>query len=73
MDSNSLFLIRLVVSLAIKIVSYLQWRSQDFSMGGGGGAPSAGQFCNFLIKITHFYAFFGQNSYLKIITHQLKA
>jgi len=30
-------------------------------------------FCNFSIKITHFYAYFSQNSYFKAITHQLKA
>jgi len=30
-------------------------------------------FYNFSIKITHFYAYFGQNNYLKAITHQLKA
>jgi len=29
-------------------------------------------FCSFSIKITHFYAYFGQNSYFKAITHQLK-
>jgi len=29
-------------------------------------------FCNFSIKITQFYAYFGQNSYFKAITHQLK-
>jgi len=47
-----------------------------------GGAPSRGKpsgvwalgdFCNFSVKITHFYAHFGQNSYFKAITHQLKA
>jgi len=31
------------------------------SQWGGG----LGNFCNFLIKITHFYAYFGQNNYLK--------
>jgi len=30
-------------------------------------------FCNFSIKITHFYAYFGQNNYFKAITYQLKA
>jgi len=36
--------------------------------------PSAlGNFATFLIKITHFYANFGQNSYFEAITHQLKA
>jgi len=32
-----------------------------------------GDICNFSIKITHFYAYFGQNSYFKAITHQLEA
>jgi len=32
-----------------------------------------GDFCNFSIKITHFYANFGQNSNVKAITQQLKA
>jgi len=41
--------------------------------GSGDGASSAGRFFNFLIKITHFYENFGQNSYFKAITHQLKA
>jgi len=35
--------------------------------------PSLGDFCNFSIKITHFYAHVGPNSYFKAITHQLKA
>jgi len=30
-------------------------------------------FCDFSIKIMHFYAYFGQNSYFKAITHKLKA
>jgi len=30
-------------------------------------------FFNFSIKITHFYAYFGQNSYFKVITFLLKA
>jgi len=39
-----------------------------------GEKPSAlGDFCNFSTKLTHFYAYFGQNSYFKAITHQLKA
>jgi len=56
---------------------------QEFLMGGelGGGAPnhrkpleawSAGRFCNFSTKMAHFYAYFGQNSCVKEITHQLK-
>jgi len=32
-----------------------------------------GDFYNFLIKITHSYAYFGFNSYFEAITHQLKA
>jgi len=32
-----------------------------------------GDFGNFSIKIAHFDAYFGQNSYFKAITHQLKA
>jgi len=39
--------------------------------GFRGGA--IGDFCNFSIKIAHFYAYFGRNSYFKAITHQLKA
>jgi len=37
-------------------------------------AQPLGDFCNFSIKIpvTQFYAYFGQNSYFKVITHQLK-
>jgi len=31
-----------------------------------------GDFCNFSIKITHFYVYFGQNNYFKAITYQLK-
>jgi len=42
--------------------------------GGGGGAPPAlGDFCTFVIKITYFYAYFGQNKYFKATTHLLKA
>jgi len=29
--------------------------------------------CNFSTKIMHFYAYFGQNSYHRATTHQLKA
>jgi len=32
-----------------------------------------GNFCNFSIKITYFYAYFGQNGYFEAKTHQLKA
>jgi len=43
-------------------------------LGSGDKARAAlGDFCNFSIKITHFYAYFRQNSYFKAITHQLKA
>jgi len=42
-------------------------------LGSGGRAPALGDFCNFSIKITHFYADFGQNSYFKAVTYQLKA
>jgi len=31
----------------------------------GGRARSAGDFCNFSMKITRFDAYFGQNSYFK--------
>jgi len=34
------------------------------------GTPALGDFS---MKITHFYAYFGQTSYFKAITHQLKA
>jgi len=39
----------------------------------GNGALALGDFCNFVIKITYFYAYFGQNRYFKAITHQIKA
>jgi len=32
-----------------------------------------GDFCNFSIKKTYFYAYFGQNNYLTAITHKLEA
>jgi len=38
----------------------------------GALPPSLGDFCNYSIKITHFYTYFGQNSYFKAITRQLK-
>jgi len=38
-----------------------------------GGIPSAGRFLQFSIKITYFYAYFGQNGYFKAVTHQLNA
>jgi len=41
---------------------------------GAKPRPSVlGNFCKFSLKITHFYAYFGQNSYFKAKTHQLKA
>jgi len=54
---KSSFLTRLVVVFCeIKVVIFIQWRSQDFSKGFGGslGATALGDFCNFSIKITHF-------------------
>jgi len=39
----------------------------------GAKLPALGNFCNFSIKINHFYINFSQNSYFKAITHQLKA
>jgi len=58
-----------------------QWTLQGIR-GLGGKPPAAGglgsksptldDFCNFSIKITHFYAYFDQNSYFKATTHQLK-
>jgi len=42
------------------------------SIGDFGGA-ALGDFCKFSMKITHFYAYFNQNSYFKAITHQLIA
>jgi len=41
--------------------------------GWGSGGKALGNFCNFLIKITHFYAYFVKNRYFKAITDQLKA
>jgi len=35
----------------------------------GGGALNVARFCNFSIKVLHFYAYFDQNTYLKTITH----
>jgi len=63
------------------------WKSEGKARGLGANPPAAGDrrvlggrssqrwgdFCNFLIKITHFYAYFSQNRYFKVITHQLKA
>jgi len=41
--------------------------------GTGGGAPSRWAiFAIFSIKITHFNAYFGHNSYFKAIIHQIK-
>jgi len=39
----------------------------------GAEPPGLGDFCNFSVKMTYFYAYFGQNSYFKAIIHQLKA
>jgi len=41
--------------------------------GLGAKPPALGDFSNFLLKITHYYAYFVQNSYFKAIAHQLKA
>jgi len=49
------------------------WGSGGKQGGLGEESPALGDFCNFSIKRTHFYAYFGQNSYFKAITHQLKA
>jgi len=47
------------------------WGSGGFAAGGKEvwerGIPELGDFCNFLIKITYFYAYFGQNRYFKAI------
>jgi len=48
------------------------------SRRSGGKAPSRRRqgslaLGNFSIKITHFYAYFGQNNYFNAKTHQLKA
>jgi len=42
---------------------------------GGLGAepPALGNHCNFFDKNNVFYAYFGQTSYFKAITYQLKA
>jgi len=39
----------------------------------GGEVASAGQFLQFFNKNDAFYAYFGQNSHFKAITHQLQA
>jgi len=45
------------------------WKQEDL-----GEKPTAlSDFCNFSIKLTHFYSYFSQNSYFKAITHRLKA
>jgi len=47
-----------------------RWRQR----GLGTKPPSLGNFCNFSIKMTHFYAYLMvKYSYFKAITHQLKA
>jgi len=53
----------------------MQGCRQDLSIGGwrgSGGKTALDDFCNFSMKIAHFYAYFGQNSYFKAITHQLQ-
>jgi len=50
-----------------------QWRSQDFSMGEKGlVGVGAGRSLQFFNKSNAFFAYFGQNSYFKAITHQSK-
>jgi len=51
----------------------VQWRIQEFSIEGGVWGGGLESFCNFSTKITHFYAYFGQNSYFKAMIPQLKA
>jgi len=51
----------------------LQFEGGMRQEGLGAKPPASGDICNFSIKITHCYAYFGQNSYFKAITHQLKA
>jgi len=46
------------------------WVSGGFAAGGKEvweRGPALGDFCNFLIKITYFYVYFGQNRYFKAI------
>jgi len=40
--------------------------------GWGFRSKTLGNFCNFSIKKTHFYAYFGKNSYFYSITQPLK-
>jgi len=56
--------------LPIRLQNFLdsstQWQSQELTMGrlwrGLEARGSLGDFCNFSIKISHFYSYFGQNS-----------
>jgi len=50
----------------------------DFPAAGdhsesGAKSPALGDFCNFPIKITLFYAYFGQITYFKVVSHQFKS
>jgi len=47
-----------------------QWLARFLN---GGGLVGVWERCNFSIKITHFYAYFGPNSHFKAISYQLKA
>jgi len=49
------------------------WGAAEGYRGSGGETPSAGRFLHFLIKITHFYAHFGQNSYFKSNISSIKS
>jgi len=40
--------------------------------GSGGETPALDDFCNFSIKIKHFYAYFGQKSYFKSNNSSIK-
>jgi len=51
------------------------WRAFDGQAAGRQGVPppALGDFCSFSTKLTRFNTHFGQNSFFKAISYQLKA
>jgi len=60
-------------SLFSDVARNFQWGQFGKARGMGAKPPALGNFCNFSIKITQLYAYFGQNRFFKTITYQLKA
>jgi len=59
---------------ARSLVAKLPQLPEPKSKGLWGRSPQRWEiFCNFSMKITHFHAYFTENSYFEVITHQLKA